>query len=127
MRDIRLAAGFAAVSLVGCAVPQEGRLYRTDVVAVSRFRIANASALSTDAYAELSDGTACEGRVSRTDLADNAISPESESNATTDRSIAVLICRSRTVLRCKLVHRIADAYAFGECADQDGVKYTVIF
>ncbi|MBX3233585.1 MAG: hypothetical protein KIT84_11315 [Labilithrix sp.] len=116
-----------AVSTACAPPPQEGRLYRHDVAAVSRFTIENTSAASANASAELADGTRCEGRVSRTDRADNARSVDSDSDATTDAGVAVLVCRSNAVLRCRLVHRIAETYAFGECADQYGVRYTVVF
>ncbi len=106
---------------------QEGRLFRQDAPAVSKLHIASAAAPSTDAFAELADGATCRGRISRTDAADMALSPDSESSATSDGAVGVLICSSNLVLRCRLVHRHAESYAYGECADQRGVKYTVVF
>ena len=117
-----------AITVIGCTpTVQEGRLFRHDVAAVSRFRIANASAQSTDVTADLVDGTSCKGRVSRTDNADHSVSPEAESMGCTDGGVGVLVCASNAVLRCRLVHRQAESYAYGECIDQSGVKYMVVF
>lgn len=127
MKRVVIVLGVAG-AVSGCMhSSQEGRLFRHDVAAESRFHIANASAASTDAFAELADGTTCKGRISRTDAADNALSPESESNANSDGGVGALVCSSKAVLRCRLIHRRAESYAYGECTDQNGVKYTVVF
>jgi hypothetical protein len=122
-----LGIGALAFEVVACVTQQEGQLYRQDAPGVSRIHVANASAESTEVFAELSDGTTCNGRIARTDSADSSFAPESEISATSDGAIGVLVCRSKAVLRCRLVHRMATSYAYGECVDQHGAKYTVVF
>jgi len=117
-----------SAATAACATPaQEGRLFRQDIAAVSRFHVADASAQSTDVFAELSGGTTCRGRISRTDAVDMSVGPAEDRTVTSDGGVGVLVCSSNTVLRCRLVHRYANSYAYGECTDQSGVKYTVVF
>ena len=118
----------ALMTTSACIGPaQDGRLYRRDQPAVSRFHVASSTADSTEIEADLSDGTRCQGRLSRTDAADESVSPDSDVSATTNGGIGVLICRSNAVIRCRFVHRVGMGYAYGECVDQTGIKYTVLF
>lgn len=113
--------------VVACAVPQEGRLYRLDSGGVSRFRIANTWSPSSEVEAELADGTPCRGRVARTGPPAPIVDPAAEVPET-NRGLAVLVCQSKAVvLKCHLLHHIDGSYSFGECADQQGLKYTLLF
>jgi hypothetical protein len=127
MKRAIAATTFGVTALIGCSPPatQEGRLYRLDVPSVSRFTVRNAAATSSEISVEM-DGLTCQGRVSRTDAADSSVSPESQTNATSDGGVGMVICGAK-VLHCQFVHRLAESYAYGECADQNGGKYTVLF
>jgi hypothetical protein len=111
---------------LGCAMPQEGRLYQLDSGLVSRFRIVNTWSPSSEVEAELTDGSSCRGRVARTGPGAPILDPAT-AVPETDRGLAILVCRSSTVLKCHLLHHIDGNYSFGECVDQRGVKYAVLF
>jgi hypothetical protein len=118
--------GLLPLCLLACGMPQEGRLYRLDSGGVTRFRVANAWSGSSDVEAELTDGTACRGRLSRTGHGAPVFDPATELPLL-DRGVAVLVCPAKAVLKCEIVHRLEGDYAFGECHDQNGAKYTVVF
>ena len=115
-----------AVHVAGCAMPQEGRLYRLDSGGVSRFRVANTWSPSSEVEADLADGTPCRGRLARTGPGAPILDPDTNVPET-DRGLAILVCRSNAVLKCHLVHHIDGNYSFGECVDQQGLKYTLLF
>jgi hypothetical protein len=114
---------------LGCASAQEGRLYRHDSPAVTRFYVASSLATTADVRAQLFDGTTCEGRLARTVSSTPALAGDEsgELDSAAPTAVAILVCRSNDVLRCRLVHQLVEGYVFGRCEDQHGVKYTVIF
>jgi hypothetical protein len=120
----------AFVPLLGCATTQEGRLYRHDLPGVSRFVVGSNFAPSTTVTAQLVDGTSCEGRLARTGGSGIGLGLEngpSDFESGEDAAVAVLLCGSTGIMRCRFVHGALDGYAFGRCEDQRGAKYTVIF
>jgi hypothetical protein len=122
----------ALVALVAavpaCARAQDGQLYRHDLAAVARFHIVDANAEGSPASAELFDGTQCVGHVSR----GRAPSAPTDAHALPPRpdvetGRAILRCTASAFLECALTYRLMGGVAYGDCVDQRGAKYTLVF
>jgi hypothetical protein len=114
----------ATLLVVGCTPPQEGHLVRvSEAATLSLLRVDDPRADSSNAHANLPDGDSCEGRAART----RASEIEDVDGPTSETGVAILLCRSRTVLRCRLLYRPDHGYVSGHCVTQHGAAYNVRF
>ena len=77
----------------------------------------------------LPDGSACEGPFSWATV-DNAQLDSTVSPTLTENSVAtvaVMNCGSGHILRCTLARRESQEFSYGECQDQQGTEYSLIF
>src|SRR5512142_1293671 len=113
----------------GCMGTQSGQLYNMKTGQKSSFEV-DASPQSHGAVkGQLPDGSACQGQFSNVST-DNAQKIASGSPMLTENStasVAVLDCGAGRVLKCTLASRQWDQFSYGECQDQQGTPYSLIF
>ena len=131
MKTTVLCALLAGASLLmaGCMSPQQTRLYNMKDGSTSELVVDTPSASAGSVSGKLSTGAACHGSFSTLDPA-NAQRLSSAEVMFTDNavaSVAVLSCDSGTVLRCTLARRSGEGFSYGQCRDQLGGEYSMVF
>jgi hypothetical protein len=78
---------------------------------------------------KLSTGASCHGSFSSLDPANakQLANPGMIFTENASASVAVLSCDSGTVLRCTLARRTGETFSYGECRDQGGAEYSMVF
>jgi len=90
-----------------------------------------AAADSADGNVEgtLPDGALCEGQFSEVSNEDArqvaGVSPMMTENSVA--SVAVMNCGTGRVLRCAIARRQWRQFSYGECQDQQGTDYSLVF
>lgn len=121
----------AATSLMvgGCAGSQAGHLYNMKTGQESAVQMDDPRSSNGHVRATLSDGATCQGQFSE-------VSNENAQQVTTAppkltensvASVAVMNCGPGRVLRCTLARRPWHEFSYGECQDQQGTTYALIF
>jgi hypothetical protein len=115
--------------LAGCMGTQAGHLYNMKTGQSSSLRMESAAQANGNVKGTLPDGSACEGQFS-TVSAENARRVSTVSPTLTENSmasVAVLSCGAGRVLKCTLARREWEQFSYGECQDQQGTPYSLIF
>jgi hypothetical protein len=118
-----------SVWLGGCACSQQAKLYNMQNGSASALVVDSPGASAGAVSGKLASGAACHGSFSTLDAA-NAQKLSSADVLFTDgavASVAVLSCDSGTVLRCTMARRGGESFSYGECRDQGGAEYSVVF
>jgi len=118
-----------SVLLGGCACAQQAKLYNMKDGSASALVVDNPGASAGAVSGKLASGAACHGSFSTLDSA-NAQKLSSAEVIFTEgavASVAVLSCDSGTVLRCTMARRGGESFSYGECHDQGGAEYSMVF
>ncbi|HEY5956728.1 MAG TPA: hypothetical protein VIV60_09255 [Polyangiaceae bacterium] len=121
-----------AVSLMlgGCMGSQSGHLYNLKTGQTSTINIEEAAMTSNGSVkGSLPDGASCEGQFSKVSI-ENAQKVSTVTPMLTENSwasVAVLTCGPNRVLRCTIASREWSNFSYGECQDQQGVQYSLVF
>ena len=108
---------------------QTGHLYNMQTGQASTIQMESPGYSNGHVRGVLPDGSACEGPFSQASV-DNAQLASTVSPALTENSlasVAVMNCGSGHVLRCTLARRESQEFSYGECQDQQGTEYSLIF
>ena len=119
----------ASVLSAGCAGSQQAKLYNMKDGSASALVVDSPGASAGSVSGKLASGASCHGSFSTLDPA-NAQKLSSAEVLFTENavaSVAVLSCDSGTVLRCTLARRGGEAFSYGECRDQGGAEYSMVF
>ncbi len=123
--------GFSAVSMfvAGCAGSQSGHLYNMKTGEESVLHMDDPRSTNGHVSVTLPGGATCQGQFSEVSN-ENArqvttVQPKLTENSVA--SVAVLNCGPGRVLRCTLARRPWHEFSYGECQDQQGTAYSLIF
>jgi hypothetical protein len=91
--------------------------------------IASPGASAGSVTGRLASGASCHGSFSASDArsAKQLASPEMIFTENARASVAELSCDSGAVLRCTLAGRTGESFSYGECRDQAGAEYALVF
>ncbi len=115
--------------LGGCMSAQQARLYSMKDGSTAALVVDNPGGSAGSVSGKLATGAACHGSFS-------TLEPENARKLSTAEvmfsdnavaSVAVLSCDSGTVLRCTLARRGGESFSYGECRDQGGAEYSMVF
>jgi len=118
-----------AVTTAGCALHQSGQLYEVKTGRASAVSVETPYASAGKVSGQLSGGTRCDGSFS-------LVSPENARQMTefaipfsdnADATVAIMQCATGVVLRCTMARRPGSGFSYGECRDQRGVEYAMMF
>ncbi len=123
------AATAVTVLVAGCAGSQSGHLYNMKTGQESALNLDDPRATNGHVTATLSDGATCQGQFSELSN-ENArqvttVQPKLTENSVA--SVAVMNCGPGRVLKCTLARRPWHEFSYGECQDQQGIAYSLIF
>ena len=113
----------------GCFGSQQATLYNMKDGSTAALVLESPMSSAGAVTGNLPNGTKCRGSFSTLDPANAAKLASSEVMFTENAgaSVAVMSCDSGTVLRCTLARRSGDAFSYGECHDQGGAEYSMVF
>lgn len=118
-----------AAGISGCALHQTGQLYEIKTGRATNVSVDSPYASAGKVRGQLPGGTQCNGMFS-------LVSPENARQMTNfevpfsdnaDATVAVMQCSSGVVLRCTMARRPGSGFSYGECKDQQGVEYAMMF
>jgi hypothetical protein len=115
--------------LAGCMGTQAGHLYDMKTGQTSTIQIEAPEFSNGKVKGTLPDGASCEGQFSEVSR-ENARKITTVSPMLTENSVAsaaVLNCGPGKVLRCTLARRQWREFSYGECQDQQGTEYSLVF
>jgi len=115
--------------LAGCAGTQNGHLYNMKTGQSSTLQIGSSGYSNGSVKGSLPDGSPCEGQFSNVSV-ENARSVSGVSPMLTENSVAsvaLMNCGAGRVLKCTLARRQWEQFSYGECQDQQGTPYSLIF
>jgi hypothetical protein len=126
--SIVLAASVAA-SISGCALHQSGQLYEVKTGRASVVSVDTPYASAGKLSGKLPGGTACDGSFSlvSTENARQLSDFDVPFSDNADATVAVLQCQSGVILRCTMARRPGSGFSYGECKDQRGLEYAMMF
>ncbi|HYQ02193.1 MAG TPA: hypothetical protein VER96_26140 [Polyangiaceae bacterium] len=115
--------------LSGCVGSQQAQMYSMKDGSTATLVLDSPSASAGSVSGKLASGANCRGSFSTLDPANakKLASPEMVFTENASASVAVLSCDSGTVLRCTLARRTGEAFSYGECRDQGGTQYSMVF
>ena len=122
-------AALAAASISGCALHQTGQLYEIKTGRTANVSVDSPYASAGKVHGQLPGGVQCDGGFS-------LVSPENARQMTkfevpfsdnADATVAVMQCSSGVILRCTMARRPGSGFSYGECKDQQGVEYAMMF
>ncbi|HET7540932.1 MAG TPA: hypothetical protein VFK05_13710 [Polyangiaceae bacterium] len=118
-----------SVLLSGCVGSQQAQLYSMKDGSTSTLVLDSPGASAGSVSGKLASGARCHGSFSTLDPANakKLASPEMVFTDNASASVAVLSCESGTVLRCTLARRSGETFSYGECRDQGGTEYSMVF
>jgi hypothetical protein len=126
--EILLSTGLALL-LGGCMGPQAGHLYNMKTGQASTLQLDAPARSSGNIRGTLADGAACDGQVSEVSIENarrvSTVAPMLTENSRA--SVAVMNCGANRVLRCTLARRESGRFSYGECQDQQGTEFSLIF
>lgn len=113
----------------GCALHQTGQLYEVKTGRTANVAVDSPYASAGKVRGQLPGGSTCEGTFSLVS-SENArqmtnFSVPFSDNA--DATVAVMNCTSGILLRCTMARRPGSGFSYGECKDQSGVEYAMMF
>ncbi len=115
--------------LAGCMGTQAGHLYNMKTGQSSTLQMESSAQSNGNVKGTLPDGSPCEGQFSKvsTENAErvSTVSPTLTENSMA--SVAVLNCGAGRMLKCTLARREWEQFSYGECQDQQGTPYSLIF
>ncbi len=115
--------------LVGCMGTQAGHLYDMKTGQSSTIQLEAPEYSNGKLKGTLPDGASCDGQFSEVSTQDarkiTLATPMLTENSVA--SVAVLNCGSGKVLRCNLARRQRSEFSYGECLDQQGATYSLVF
>jgi len=116
-------------SFAGCMGTQSGHLYNMKTGQASTIQMESPETSNGKVKGTLPNGVACEGQFSEIST-ENArkittVSPMLTENSVA--SVAVLNCGAGKVLQCTLARRQWREFSYGECQDQQGSQYSLVF
>jgi len=128
-RNILLSIAIGSSLLGGCAGSQQARMYSMKDGSASTLVVDGPGASAGAVTGKLANGASCHGSFSTLDPvnAKKLASPEMLFSDNAVASVAVLSCDSGTVLRCTLARRSGESFSYGECRDQGGAEYSMVF
>jgi hypothetical protein len=118
-----------AFTLGGCALHQSGQLFEMKTGRASSVSVDSPYASSGKLHGQLPDGVSCDGVFS-------LVSPENARQMTdqavpfsdnADASVGVMQCGSGEILRCTMARRPGSGFSYGDCKDQKGTEYALLF
>jgi hypothetical protein len=118
-----------AFTTFGCALHQSGQLFEMKTGRASSVSVDSPYASAGKLHGQLPNGVSCDGVFS-------LVSPENARQITdqavpfsdnADASIAVMQCGSGQILRCTMARRPGSGFSYGDCKDQTGVEYAMLF
>ena len=115
--------------LAGCMGTQSGHLYNMKTGQASMIQMESPETSNGKVNGTLPDGASCEGQFSEIST-ENArkittVSPMLTENSVA--SVAILNCGAGKVLQCTLARRQWREFSYGECQDQQGSQYSLVF
>jgi hypothetical protein len=114
----------------GCASTQSGHLYNMKTGQSSMINVeAPAFTSNGSLRGTMPDGSQCQGQFSRVSV-ENARKVSSVTPVLTENSwasVAVLTCGANRTLRCTIASREWSNFSYGECQDQQGTPYSLVF
>lgn len=122
-------AALAWAGISGCALHQTGQLYEIKTGRATHVSVDSPYASAGKVQGQLPGGGQCDGVFS-------LVSPENARQMTNfevpfsdnaDATVAVMQCSSGVVLRCTMARRPGSGFSYGECKDQRGVEYAMMF
>ena len=127
-RFIYLAA-IGSLLLGGCVGSQQAQMYSMKDGSAATLVLDSPEASAGSVSGKLATGASCHGSFSTLDPvnAKKLASPEMVFTENASASVAVLSCDSGTVLRCTLARRTGESFSYGECRDQGGAEYSMVF
>jgi hypothetical protein len=115
--------------LGGCMSTQAGHLYNMKTGQASTLQLDAPAYSNGSVKGILPDGAACEGQVSQVSTENarrvSTVAPMLTENSRA--SVAVMNCGANRVLRCTLARRESGQFSYGECQDQQGTQFSLIF
>jgi len=123
------AAAVIAASVSGCALHQSGQLYEIKTGRASIVSVDAPYASAGKVRGQLPGGAQCDGTFS-------LVSPDNARQMTdfavpfsdnADATVAVMQCATGVVLRCTMARRPGSGFSYGECKDQQGAEYAMMF
>jgi hypothetical protein len=115
--------------LGGCVGSQQAKLYNMKDGSASALVLDSPASSAGSVTGKLASGASCRGSFSELDPenAKKLAGPEMVFTENASASVAVLSCDSGTVLRCTLARRTGETFSYGECRDQGGAEYSMVF
>jgi hypothetical protein len=108
---------------------QSGRLYNMKTGQASSLQVDSPANSNGTVKGNLPDGSLCQGRFSNisTENAQKITSGTPMLTENSVASVAVVDCGAGRLLKCTLASRQWDQFSYGECQDQQGTPYSLIF
>lgn len=120
---------FGFATQAGCMAAQSGHLYNMKTGQASTLQMDAPDTSNGNIRGSLPDGTGCEGHYSELSVENarrtSAVAPTLTENSVA--SVAVMNCGPGRVLRCTLARRQWREFSYGECQDEQGTDYSLIF
>ena len=115
--------------LGGCFGSQQAQMYNMKDGSTSTLVVDSPGASAGSISGKLASGGSCHGSFSTLDPAnaEKLASPEMMFTDNATASVAMLSCESGKVLRCTLARRTGESFSYGECRDQGGTEYSMVF
>lgn len=130
MNTYKLLFTLGAVTLLGgCMGTQSGRLYNMKTGQASPLTVEANAYANGSIKGTLPDGASCDGQVSQVSV-ENARRVSGTAPMLTENSrasVAVMNCGPSHVLRCTLARRETGQFSYGECQDQQGTPFSLVF
>lgn len=117
------------ILLSGCVGSQQAQMFSMKDGSAATLVLDHPGASAGSVSGKLASGASCRGSFSTLDPANaqKLASREIVFTESASASVAVLSCDSGTVLRCTLARRTGEAFSYGECRDQGGTEYSMVF
>ncbi len=112
-----------------CAASQQATMYSMKDGSTAALVVDSPTSDAGSVTGKLPNGSSCHGSFSTLDPANASklAGPEMVFTENAGASVAVMSCDSGTVLRCTLARRGGEAFSYGECRDQGGAEYSMVF
>jgi hypothetical protein len=124
-----LSLTISVLTCSACMSTQSGQLYNMKTGQTSTLQVAAMQYSDGRINGNLPDGAACSGGVSQVSI-ENARRVSSVTPMLTENSrasVALMNCGPHRVLRCTLARRESGNFSYGECQDEQGTPYSIIF
>ncbi len=115
--------------LTGCMASQSGHLYNMKTGQTSLLQLDAPEQSNGNVKGTLPNGASCEGQFSEISNENvrkvTSVTPMLTENSVA--SVAVVNCGQGKVLHCTLARRQWREFSYGECQDEQGTEYSLIF